>query len=201
MLKAVLLIFDPVATWDKIEKTPRSALVLFFTFALPLLLCTSAVESYGLIRLGHNYGISHKAKPVPQQIVIRYETIQFAFSLFILLGGAWMLKQIGEGAYRRHTFSQCFTTVAYSLSPLFLLRMLNAVPAINSWIAWGVGIILSIAALYRGIPRIMKPDPSNALGVYLTACITFVFVTGLSHLLSLLVLEEKILTGPWPVLG
>lgn len=197
MVKAILLIFDPVGTWDRIEKAHRNALTIMFGFLLPLLLMTSGVEAYGLVTLGREQQLSQHLKPVPQPLVVRYEVFQLGLSLLILLGGSWFLKRVGEGFHRRHSYGECFKTVAYSLSPLFLLRALNAVPEIDSWICWGIGIVLSIAAFYRGIPRIMKPDPSNALGVYLTACILFIFVTALANFLSILVLDEKVLTAGW----
>ena len=201
MLKALLLIFDPVNTWDKIEKAHRSIILLVFQFLLPLLLISSAVEAYGLIRFGRENPMSHRAHPVAQEVVMRYETVQFSFSLLILLGGAWILKKTGEGFQRRHSYVECFTTVVYSLSPLFLFRMFNALPAIDTWICWGVGILFSVSALYRGVPRIMKPDPSNALGVYLTACLLFIFLTGLAQFLAMLVLDGKLLAGFWPQIG
>lgn len=197
MVKALLLIFDPINTWDKIEKARRGALMVIFTFLLPLLLLTSAGEAYGLMKWGREQEFTRHVKPVPQALVLRYETTQLGFSLLILLGGAYLLKRVGEGFHRKHTYDECFRTVAYSLSPLFVFRLFNAVPAIGSWVCWGVGIVFAISALYRGIPRIMKPDPSNALGVYLTACLVFIFVTGLAHYLSTLVLDEKVLAEGW----
>ncbi len=197
MLKALLLIFDPINTWDKIEQARVSLVVLIFTFLLPLLLLTSAVEGYGLARLGRIDPISNQVKVVPQEVVLRFETVQLALSILILAGGSWFLKQVGEGFHRRHSYSETFVTVAYSLSPLFLMRMFNGLPMIDSWICWGVGMVFAIAALYRGIPRVMKPDPSNALGIYLMACLLFLFVTGLSHFVATMVLDEKIMQAGW----
>ena len=42
-----------------------------------------------------------------------------------------MVKSIGETFHGRHTYTQAFTTVAYSLSPLFLLRLLDAFPGVS----------------------------------------------------------------------
>jgi hypothetical protein len=194
MLKSVLLIFDPVNTWDKIEQTKRSALAVLFLFVLPLLILSSLVEGYGLLRFGRIQQISGHVKLVPQAVVLRFEVIQLAFAFVILFGVAWLLKRMGKGFYRGHTYSDCFMTVAYSLGPFFLIRMFNAAPFLDSWICWGVGILLAISSLYRGIPRIMKPDPSNALGLYLMASLLFLFVTGLGQFVALMVLDEKIWT-------
>jgi hypothetical protein len=194
MLKSVLLIFDPVNTWDKIEKSKRGAVAVLFLFVVPLLILTTLVEGYGLLHFGRIVQISGHVKLVPQEVVVRFETVQLGLGFLIVLGGAWMLKGLGKGFYRSHTYGECFTTAAYSLGPFFLLRMFNAAPFLDSWLCWGVGIVLAISAFYRGIPRIMKPDPSNALGIYLMASLLFLFVTGLGNFVGLLVLNEKIWT-------
>jgi Yip1 domain len=202
MINAILLIFDPANTWEKIGKSQRNAWLIFFLYVLPLLLLTSALEGYGLLRFGREQGgIIEKVVPVSQELAIRYEVAQLVLSLIVLLGGAWLLKKAAEGFHRRHTYTEAFTVLAYSLSPLFLLRILDAWPAIITWICWGIGIFLSLAVLYRGLPRIMKPDPSNALGLYLLASLLFILLTGLAHFLAVLVLEEKIGTTGWKFLN
>ena len=198
MINAILLIFDPANTWERIEKSQRNVWAVFFLFLLPLLLLASALEGYALIRFGKKQDIIvERVVPVSQELAIRYEAVQFSLSLLITFGGAWLLKKAGEGFHRRHTYKETFTTLAYSLSPLFLLRVFDGWPAINTWICWGVGIFLSVAALYRGVPRIMKPDPSSALGVYLLGSMMLILITGLAHFLAVQVLEEKILTSGW----
>jgi hypothetical protein len=132
-------------------------------------------------------------------VALRFETAQLGLSLVVVLGGPWLLQQLAQSFHRRHSYTESFTAVAYSLSPLFLLRILNAAPAIDSWIGWAIGIFLSLAALYRGLPRILKPDPSNALGLYLLASLLLISVTGLSHFLAVLVLDEKVLASGWRI--
>jgi hypothetical protein len=132
---------------------------------------------------------------VSPELVTRYELVQFALGLVLVFGCALIFRIIGEGFHRRHTYTETFLTVAYSMSPIFLLRIFDALPALNTWVCWGVGIALAVAVLYRGIPRIMKPDPSNALGLYLMCSLLLVALTGLSHYFSVLVLNEKVWTG------
>jgi Protein of unknown function (DUF1282). len=201
MINAILLIFDPANTWERIEKSQRKVWAVFFLFLLPLLLFVSVVEGYALVRFGEKQsGIIERIVPISQELATRYETAQFCLSLLIIFGGAWLLKKTGESFHRRHTYKEAFTTLAYSLSPLFLMRILDGWPEINTWICWGIGIFLSVAAFYRGVPRIMKPDPSNALGVYLLGVMMLILITGLAHFLAVQVLEEKILTGGWRLL-
>ena len=89
-----------------------------------------------------------------------------------------MLKSIGETFHGRHTYPQAFTTVAYGLSPLFLFHLLDAFPKVYPWVGWSIGIILSIAALYYGVPRMMEPDPPHAFGLFLMSSLLLVCVTG-----------------------
>jgi hypothetical protein len=195
MITALLLIFDPSGTWEKIGSTPKHRVwQIFLSYLLPLLFLSIAVESFGLMKLGMNEGglLSRVVKP-SQDLVVRYEAVQVLIDLLIIFGGTWLLKQVGEGFHRRHTYSECFATLGYSLGPLYLFRMLDALPAINTWLCYGVGILLVVAALYRGVARVMKPDPSNALGVYLMASLVMIAITGIGHYLAVLVLDEKIL--------
>ena len=83
-----------------------------------------------------------------------YEVAQAILSLAIVFIAAKVLKSLGETFHGRHTFTQAFTTIAYGLSPLFVLRLLDMFPSINPWTTWTVGIVLCMAVFYQGVPRI-----------------------------------------------
>jgi hypothetical protein len=195
MLTALLLILDPSGTWEKIGATPKQSVVrVFISYLLPLLILSGLVESFGLLKLGMDEGGFLERRVIPsQELVIRYQIAQTALDLVVIFIGAWLFQKMAEGFHRKHSYSESFATLAYSLGPFYLARMLDAIPALNTWICYGLGILLSVAALYRGIPRVMKPDPSNALGLYLMASFSVVVVTGLAHFLAVWVLEQKIL--------
>jgi len=74
--------------------------------------------------------------------------------------------------------------VAYGLSPLFLLRLTEVHPAVNPWLAWAIGITLTIRVLYSGIPKIMEPDPPHAFGLFLMSSIFLLFITGLIRFIT-----------------
>ncbi len=193
MIKSLLLIFDSANTWEKIAAAPQSVLKVITLSLMPLLMLSAAAEGAALIKFGREQGPLDTMKPVSQALALRYEIAQLGLSLLVVVAGAAVLQKIGQSFHRRHTYSECFTTLAYSLSPLFLLRVLAGFPAIHTWACWAVGILLSVSALYRGIPRIMRPDPSNALGLYLLSSLLLIVVTGLAHFVAGLVLSEKIL--------
>lgn len=198
MIKALLLILDPANTWDKIEQAERSFSKVFFQFLLPVLLISGAAEAYGLVTFGHKRGtVVERVVTVSPDLAIRYKIAQMSLDLFVVFFGAWVLRKIGAGFHRRHSYVECFIALAYSLGPLFVVRIINGAPAVNPWVCWGAGIFLSVSALYRGIPRILKPDPSNALGLYILSSLLLILITGLGQFLALLVLDEKVWTSGW----
>ena len=196
MIKALLLIFDPDNTWVKIEQNPHSVLSVFFAYLLPLLLLGTAVETWGMMRLGYDKGrIVERRVQLEQDLAVRYGTAQVALGLLTALVGAWLFKKVTQGFHTRHSYKETFATIAYSLGPIYLARMFDGLPGVNTWICWGIGAILGVSILYRGIPRVLKPDPSNALGVYMACSFLFLALTGVAHYVAQLVLEEKILAN------
>lgn len=193
MIKALLLVFNPAQTWEKIEQDTHPVAKVFFLFFLPLLLLSAAGEAWGLIKLSREQGLLDRISTYAPPLVLRYELLQAGATLVILFGGAWMFQIIGASFHRRHSYAECFATLGYSLGPLLLVRTLGGLPFLNSWVCWGVGIFLAVASLYRGIPRLMKPDPSSAIGLYLFCSVLLVAVTGVANFFADLVLDGKIL--------
>src|ERR1039458_4077007 len=131
MIKALLLIFSSEATWLRIAATPRRWALVLFTYLIPMLLLVAAAEGYGLVHWGKLRGQIAKLTQfsVPQAVV--YEAGQLVLSLVIVLVAAWLIKSLGETFHGRHSFGQTFTLAAYGLSPLFLLRLLDAFPSVS----------------------------------------------------------------------
>ena len=195
MIKALLLLFDPTNTWEKITATPPSVVRVFFTYLLPLILLGSAVETWGLMKLGRDEGryVERRVK-VPEQLGVRYGASQVIAGIAIAFAGAWVFKMIAQGFHRRQSYAEAFAAQGYSLGPYYLARMLDGLPFLNTWICWGLGAFLVISLLYRAVPHVMKPDPSNALGVYLLCALVLVGILGIVHFLTVMVLDERILS-------
>jgi hypothetical protein len=193
MLRALLLIFDPSNSWEKIETAKPSVAHVFFTYVLPIVLLSFAVEAWLLSRFGVERGqVIQRLTRVSQDVLIRYEVTQFVLGLVICVGGAFLIQKLSQSFHRKHSYAECFTMLGYSLGPYFLCRILDGWPVINTWIAWAIGALLAVSLLYRGLPRVMKPDPSNALGVYLMCSLVLLALTGIAHYFATLVLGEKI---------
>lgn len=184
MIKALLLIFEPVATWERIVQSQRRWLFVLTAFLLPLLFVTSLVEGFGLV----HWGVVQKGMLRPKEFGIAeaaiYLVAQVLLSVLIVIVAAWLVKSLGETFHGRHSFGQAFTAVAYGLSPLFAFRVLDAFPVISPWVTWGIGILLSTAVLYHGLPRVMLPDPPHAFGLYLMSVILLIIITGLARFVT-----------------
>lgn len=192
MIKALMLVFDCVNTWNKVIQTQRSIMAVMLTFLLPLLLLSSAVEGYGLTKWGESRGSGNVVwvKTFAVREAVAYEAAQLVLSVLIVFVGAWMIKALGETFHGRHTITQTFTVVAYGLSPMFALRVIDAF-RITPWAGWAVGILLSAAVLYHGVPLVMKPDPPQAFGLYLMSALLLIIACALARLVTAWYLQGK----------
>jgi hypothetical protein len=191
MIKAILLVIEPVMTWERIALNQKSLRQMLLLFLVPLLLLSVSCEVAGLVHWGRNHELGQTVK-MPLEKAALYGACEFLLSLAVVFIGAKTMKSIGDTFHTRHTYGQCFMVVAYTLSPLFLVRVLDAYPGMNAWASFGIGMALSAGTLYHGVPRVLQPDPPNAFGLYLSSALILTGVAGLAQFLALLVLEGKI---------
>jgi hypothetical protein len=191
MIKALLLIFEPTATWEGIFRARRSLVSVLVVYLLPLILLASAAEGYGLVHWGKWQGEIGRIKTFPIREAVIVEAAQFLLALVVVFVGANMIRSVGETFHGQHTYTQAFTTVAYGLSPLFLLHLLDAFSGVIPWVSWAIGIILSIAVLYSGVPRMMTPDPPHAFGLFFMSALLLTLVTALVRYATASFLEGK----------
>jgi len=185
MIKALLLIFRPVQTWNGIEAANRSIAYILCLHLMPLILFTSALEGYGLVE----WGRSHKGEfpYIKKYQVSEVVVIEVVLSL-IYLGLAFLIahlaKHFASTFHTRSTFRQAFTAIAFGLSPLITLRLGDLIPGLTAWVPWGVGMALTVGVLYLGLPTLLKPDPPHAFGLYFMTSLTLVVTFGLWRLLT-----------------
>jgi hypothetical protein len=191
MIRAILLIFDPAGTWERIVKTKRGPGFVLLFYLIPLVTMSVAGELIGKNHFGvmQDYG---EAAPISERLLAVYGAVQFLTSLVVVIVVAVLVKSMAGTFQPRHTYGQCFKVVAYSFGPFFLLRLADAFPVVNPWLSFAVAIIFSQRALYAGIPRVVDPDPPNAFGLYLTSGLLLTMMAGLARFFTLLVLHEKI---------
>ncbi len=194
MIKAFLLVLDPSGTWDRIVLAKRSWLVILLGYLLPLWLIGAAAEGYGLVHWGKPHGMVSLVRPFPNSTALLFEIIQLLLFFLVVSIGAKIIKALGETFHGRNNFEQTFTVVAYGLSPVFVLHILDMFPGVSGWLYWAIwvaGILLSMSILYLGIPKVMLPDPPHALGLYLTSTVLLAMVSGLVRFLTFCYLEGK----------
>jgi len=181
MIKAFLLILEPVKVWDEVARSRRSTGAMFLTFLLPMIIITGVVEGYGLVKWGKTQvnGEFLSERKFPRAEAVVYEVAQGLLYAGAVLAAAMTLKALGETFHGRHTYRQSFATTVYGLSPLFLFRLGDAFHGVSPWATWTIGVMFSMVVLYHGLPRVMMPDPPHAFGLYLMNSLLIILITGL----------------------
>ena len=192
MIKALFLIFEPVAAWERVAQARRSFGFLFTFYLLPMVLILAALEGFSLMEWGRRQHISGQVKIFTAGEMLVYEIVQSLLTLAMVFICAQIVKALCNTSYLRHNFTQGFTVAVCGLSPLFLLRLLDVFPAVNPWLTWGVGILLCVTTLYHGLPRVIQPDPSQAFGLFIMCSVLFASVTGLERFVTVWYLAGRI---------
>jgi hypothetical protein len=185
MIKALFLIFKTGAAWERVVKARRNLGSLLVFYLFPMMLLVAVVDGFGLAEWGEpQAGIFHRIQKFTVGHVMIYETAHALLTLLAIVVCAVLIKILGENFHGRYTYQQTFTLVIYGLSPMFLLRLLDAVPAIIPWATWGIGIALSIAVLHQGVWYVMQPAPPNAFALYLMSSLLLAAATGLERFVT-----------------
>lgn len=192
MIRVFQLIFSPVSTWQRIDLAQRGVLTVFVVSLLPLLLAGTAVEGYGLLRLGERRDEVNRLVRVSWEQVVRYAEAQVVLGLLLLFLGAKIVQWIADGFQVRVSYTACFTTVGHGLTPVFLLRCLDGWPALPTWLCWGLGAVLMVAVLYHGVGQVLKPDVSKGFGFFMLSALVLVLLSGLSHHVAVAVLRGRV---------
>ena len=92
MIKALLLIFEPIATWERIFRAHRGVGFILVMYLLPMLVLTSCAEAYGLVHWGRWRSEIERVKCFPVGETVIFEAAQFALSLAVVFLGAKLIK-------------------------------------------------------------------------------------------------------------
>lgn len=190
MFEVLLLIVSPARTWERIARANRGALTILFVFLAPLMLLTSAAESYALMRLGYQRGHFEQVTYASQDLAVRYGGTQLTAEFAVVLLGALLIQWIAASTNHHRPYGRYFIVTAYGMGPLFLSHLLDCFPTMNTWICWGIGITLSASVLYSAVPQILQPDQTKAFGIYFMSVVALAILSALAHLVVV-----SILTG------
>ena len=196
MFRAIALLLNPAGTWERIALAQRGVYFILFVHLAPLLALTLGVEAYGLVRLGESRRMLSEApatlRAVAPDVAVRYAAAAAVLYTAAILLSARVAQTLGNSFQSTHNYRQALATVAYGLSPYFLCRMLDGLPGVNTWFAFGLGVLLTIPAFYHGVPQVMKPDPARAFGLFLSIQVFCGMGMGIVHFLAVSVLHEEL---------
>lgn len=164
---------------------------VLFLSTLPLIVGCLAIEGLGLARFGEAIGEFGRIS-VERTLIYKYLLVHLAADLFFLFFGAYSLMAVARSFNTRTTYSQAFATLAIGASPMFLMHALDAIPALHSWLLWGIGFGLAVRALYHGIAVNLRPEQTKGFGLYIVSIFIVGFMSGLGQFISLAVLHGKI---------
>jgi nitrate reductase NapE component len=185
MIKAIFLIIEPLAAWDRVATARKNLFSIFAFYLLPMMLIVALVEGYAMIHWGRVRPPLGEVRLYSLQDTIEFEISQMLLMGLVIVLSSYFIKGLGETFRARNTYVQTFTVVAYGLSPVFLLRLLDVVPGLSLWIPWAVGVVLMAKILYIGVPRIMEPDPPHAFGLFMMSALLLTMITAAERFISI----------------
>jgi hypothetical protein len=193
MIMALLLILQTGTAWERVVKAQRSMISVGVFYLLPMMLLVAVAEGFRLVTWGEpRAGTIHSFLRFTAGQVLIYETMQSLLTLLVIVVCGILVKILAENFHGRYTYTQSFTTVIYGLSPVFLLRLMDAVPGIIPWAGWCIGIALSIKILHQGVWFVMQPAPPNAFALYFMSSLLLLAGTGLVRFVTAWYLAGRI---------
>ena len=192
MLRALNLSISPEAGWQKTALNPPSAFVVLLASILPLMILGLAVEGYALMKYGEAFGDLGR-HAVSAERVLKYTIFYGIASLAVIIVGAGLLRNIGSTFNLQVSYGAWLVLLGMVYTPIFLARMLDAVPAIHTWICWSVGLALALRVLYHGVGGWLRPEQTKGFGLFLITFMYILVVSGLVHFAAIQVLQGKLL--------
>jgi len=194
MLRALNLWISPEAGWQKTALNPPHALMVLLAAIVPLMVLGLAVEGYALMKFGEDFGELGR-HPLSADRVLKYAIFYGGASLAVILVGAGLLWNIGSTFNLRVSYGAWLVLLGYGYIPIFLVRMLDGVPALNTWVCWAIGVAMALRILYHGVGGWLRPEQTKGFGLFLITFMYLLVLSGLVHFASIQVLQGKLLKG------
>ncbi|HEX5398487.1 MAG TPA: hypothetical protein VFY06_05500 [Verrucomicrobiae bacterium] len=184
MIKALFLIFEPEAAWNRVASSRRSLGYLLGFYLLPMMLIVGVVEGIGLVKWGRWQSTIRQIKHFTVSEAVVYETMAMLLMGIVILAGVLFVKSLSNTFHVRNTHANSLVVVIYGLSPVFLFRLVDVFPAVNIWLPWAIGIMLTVKILYHGVPCIIQPSPPDAFGLYVMTVLLLAMLTALERFIT-----------------
>src|ERR1051325_5933195 len=198
MLRALNLLLSPARTWEQMALKPPNIATILIVSLIPLLAVTLAIEAFGLLKLGEVVGEIGKQLQLPVERVLRYGAFYAVSSLVVITAGSLLLKSVAESFGVNASFSYSFILIGCGFMPVFLLRIVDAIPQVNTWICWAIGAALSVRILYHGVALWLKPEQTKGFGLFLVSVVYTIVLSGLVHFAAIQVLHGRLLKNVYP---
>jgi hypothetical protein len=186
MISALYLMFDAQGTWEKIVREERRVRSILSFYLLPLALLSVVPEWFFLTHWGWASPYTGKGTPLSGSLALRYEGILLAGSVAMVFLAAWFIQMACKAANGVGDYRWSFRFAAYALGPILALRTLNGIPGLDPWLVLGAGVFLSLGVFYRGIPRVLRPAPAQALGLFIVVCFVIISLASVNRLGTLI---------------
>lgn len=185
MIWVCVLLFKPVFVWDRLAQAQRGIGFILATYLLPFIIGVTAWEGYGLLHWGHAQSHLHLVRVFTvSRVILRFEILHALLLLGAVFFSALLLKLTCEQFHTKKSYRQTFTVMAYAFGPTLLVSLLDVLPHLHPLVTWAIGSVLSLMALYSGVPRVIQMLPVHALGTYLAASFVLLAMSGIVRLFT-----------------
>lgn len=178
MIRALTLVWAPATAWERIVQEKKSLGLVFIGYFFPMMVLAALGEAFTLAHWRTWTAGSHGVMRFNVGELVVFETIRSALTCVIIGVSAHVMWLLREPFYGRYNYAQALMLVMYSLSPMFLFRVLTGISQISLWVSWGVGIYFSLRIFYYGVGCVAKTDPRKRHGLYLLSSLVIIGLTG-----------------------
>lgn len=185
ILKDIFVVLRPTSTWNCLVARQKGVAFVFLFYFLPMLLLLAVVEGFGLILLGRAQQAEGMHNRFAFPNVVAYEIGSILLDVSAVYVAARLIKSLANAYHARNNLSQSLLVMLYAIGPMYLVQLLNGFPDMFWWLTWLAGMLLTIGALYNGLPRILEPDPPSAMGLFVGSAVIVILLT----------LGKRLLTG------
>lgn len=191
MLKAFALLFARTHTWQQISEEDRGVLTIALYYLVPFVLLTTFLEGWAMVEWGKEMSEVNHQVEVPFNEVVPYVAAQGILGVVMVFLNAQIVLWLSESFNIRPAFRHAFALAAYGMAPAFLMRLLDGIPQVNTWLCAGIGSAGVLFVLYQGVGFVLKPDSTNGFGLYTLTAMIMAVTSLLVHFCALAVLNDR----------